>query len=71
MTIMMFWASSDNFPFVEKLQNPLGTKGRTSIHSLATMYRALCEASSLTAESRRPRGFVASRPQGGYTPLRR
>ena len=30
----------------------LWNKGRTSIHGLATMSRALCETSSLTAESR-------------------
>ena len=56
------------FPFVEKLQNPLGTKGRASLHSLPTIHRALCEASSLTAESQPPRGFVASRPQGATPP---
>ena len=41
------------FPFVETLQNPLGTKERTSIHSPRALYRALGRR-SLTAESRRP-----------------
>ncbi len=33
------------------------------------MNSTLCEASSLTAKSHRPRGFVASLRQGGLQPL--
>ena len=41
------------------MKKPWKLKGAFLYIGLATMYRALYEASFLTAESHRPRGFVA------------
>ena len=60
------------FQFSGQLQNPLGTKGRTSILSYRE-YRASCGASFSVSRKKRMTGnvCVTSFRQGGYTPLRR